>query len=146
MCVCVCRPLDDPPCAGVRTIYGVKNGYRGFYSENLMTLDPQVVDSIQHKGGTILGTSRGGSEISKIVDSIQARGINQLYVIGGDGTQRGANAIYLEARARGLKVRRPLPETTATHPADTPLKSLCHTPQHTRRTSTAFFPQHRKDD
>jgi len=91
----------------VRTIYGVKNGYRGFYSENLMTLDPQVVDSIQHKGGTILGTSRGGSEISKIVDSIQARGINQLYVIGGDGTQRGANAIYLEARARGLKVRRP---------------------------------------
>lgn len=91
----------------MRTIYGVKNGYRGFYSENLMTLDPHVVDSIQHKGGTILGTSRGGSEISKIVDSIQARGINQLYVIGGDGTQRGANAIYLEARARGIKVRDP---------------------------------------
>ena len=34
----------------------------------------------------------------------QARGINHVYVIGGDGTQRGANAIYLEARARGLKL------------------------------------------
>lgn len=89
---------------GIRQIYGVKNGYRGFYSENLIDLNPCVVDGIQHKGGTILGTSRGGSEISKIVDSIQARGINHLYVIGGDGTQRGANKIYLEARARGLKL------------------------------------------
>mmetsp|Transcript_48594 Transcript_48594/g.92948 ORF Transcript_48594/g.92948 Transcript_48594/m.92948 type:complete len:547 (-) Transcript_48594:377-2017(-) len=89
---------------GVRNIFGVKNGYRGFYSENLINLSPKEVDSIQHKGGTILGTSRGGSDISKIVDSIQARGINHLYVIGGDGTQRGANAIYLEARSRGMKL------------------------------------------
>lgn len=89
---------------GVRSIYGVKNGYRGFYSENLIDLCPSVVDSIQHRGGTILGTSRGGADITKIVDSIEARGINHLYVIGGDGTQRGANKIYLEARARGLKL------------------------------------------
>lgn len=63
---------------GVRNIFGVKNGYRGFYSENLINLSPKEVDSIQHKGGTILGTSRGGSDISKIVDSIQARGINHV--------------------------------------------------------------------
>jgi 6-phosphofructokinase 1 len=32
------------------------------------------------------------------------RGVSQLYVIGGDGTQRGAHAIYMEARRRGLKL------------------------------------------
>jgi len=31
-----------------------------------------------------------------------ARGINQLYVIGGDGTHRGAHAIFSEAAKRGL--------------------------------------------
>lgn len=40
----------------------------------------------------------------KIVDSIQDRGINQVYIIGGDGTQKGASVIYEEIRQRGLKV------------------------------------------
>jgi hypothetical protein len=62
----------------VRKIFGVKNGYRGFYSENMIDLNMEVVDGIQHKGGTMLGTSRGGSDINKMVDSIEARGINQV--------------------------------------------------------------------
>ena len=33
-----------------------------------------------------------------------ARGINQLYVIGGDGTHRGAMEIYRKAAAAGLAV------------------------------------------
>eukprot|EP00240_Pyramimonas_obovata_P015425 CAMPEP_0118923010 /NCGR_PEP_ID=MMETSP1169-20130426/1706_1 /TAXON_ID=36882 /ORGANISM="Pyramimonas obovata, Strain CCMP722" /LENGTH=282 /DNA_ID=CAMNT_0006863943 /DNA_START=263 /DNA_END=1108 /DNA_ORIENTATION=- len=89
---------------GVTQIYGVKNGYRGFYSENMVELSMKLCEDIQHHGGTMLGTSRGGADIGKIVDSIEARGINQVYVIGGDGTQRGANAIYELCRARGLKV------------------------------------------
>ncbi|KAE8710422.1 ATP-dependent 6-phosphofructokinase 6 [Hibiscus syriacus] len=43
-------------------------------------------------------------DTSKIVDSIQDRGINQVYIIGGDGTQRGAALIFEEIRRRGLKV------------------------------------------
>ncbi|KAM7252909.1 hypothetical protein ACFE04_025527 [Oxalis oulophora] len=35
-----------------------------------------------------------GYETSKIVDSIQDRGINQVYIIGGDGTKKGASVIY----------------------------------------------------
>mmetsp|Transcript_23289 Transcript_23289/g.28140 ORF Transcript_23289/g.28140 Transcript_23289/m.28140 type:complete len:558 (+) Transcript_23289:99-1772(+) len=89
---------------GVRDIVGISNGYRGFYSENMITLNPDYVDSWHRQGGTILGTSRGGADINKIVDSIQVRGINQVYIIGGDGTQRGANAIYTECKKRGLKV------------------------------------------
>lgn len=56
----------------------MKGGYRGFYSRNMIPLTPKVVNNIHKRGGTILGTSRGGSDPSKIVDSIQDRGINQV--------------------------------------------------------------------
>ncbi|KAL4335813.1 hypothetical protein GQ457_07G038670 [Hibiscus cannabinus] len=71
---------------GVNKILGIDGGYRGFYAKNTITLTPKVVDDIHKRGGTILGTSRGGHDTSKIVDSIQDRGINQ------------------EIKRRGLKV------------------------------------------
>ncbi|KAL1344834.1 hypothetical protein HN51_018654 [Arachis hypogaea] len=89
---------------GVNSVIGIDGGYRGFYSKNTVTLTPKVVNDIHKRGGTFLGTSRGGHDTNKIVDSIQDRGINQVYVIGGDGTQRGAAVIYEEIRRRGLKV------------------------------------------
>lgn len=36
------------------------------------------MNDIHKRGGTIIGTSRGGHDTSKIVDSIQDRGINQV--------------------------------------------------------------------
>ncbi|KAL2517823.1 ATP-dependent 6-phosphofructokinase 3 [Abeliophyllum distichum] len=89
---------------GVNKVLGIDGGYRGFYSKNTITLTPKTVNDIHKRGGTILGTSRGGHETMKIVDSIQDRGINQVYIIGGDGTQKGAAVIYEEIRKRGLKV------------------------------------------
>jgi len=56
----------------------VQGGYRGFYSRNTTDLTPKVVNDIHKRGGTVLGTSRGGHDTSKIVDSIQDRGINQV--------------------------------------------------------------------
>ncbi|XWS17676.1 hypothetical protein CRYUN_Cryun33cG0088100 [Craigia yunnanensis] len=89
---------------GVRKILGIDGGYRGFYAKNTINLTPKVVNDIHKRGGTFLGTSRGGHDTSKIVDRIQYRGINQVYIIGGDGTQRGAAVIFEEIRRRGLKV------------------------------------------
>lgn len=89
---------------GVTDVLGIVGGYKGFYSHNTIPLNPKVVNDIHKRGGTILGTSRGGHVTSKIVDSIQDRGINQVYILGGDGTQRGATVIYEEIRRRGLKV------------------------------------------
>ncbi|XP_071730342.1 ATP-dependent 6-phosphofructokinase 3-like [Rutidosis leptorrhynchoides] len=88
---------------GVTRVLGIDGGYRGFYSKNTITLTPKVVNDIHKRGGTIIGTSRGGHDKPKIVDSIQDRGINQVYIIGGDGTQKGAAVIYQEVRRRGLK-------------------------------------------
>lgn len=118
----------------------LQGGYKGFYARNTIPLTPKVVNDIHKRGGTILGTSRGGHDTKKIVDSIQDRGINQVfnhisqiykfllfvnfmwflrhhmyyspvwlfrrrksclqfsefqvYIIGGDGSQRGASLIF----------------------------------------------------
>eukprot|EP00897_Mesotaenium_endlicherianum_P010169 jgi/Mesen1/9180/ME000591S08504 len=89
---------------GVHDILGIDGGYRGFYARNTVALNPKMVNDIHKRGGTVLGTSRGGHDTAKIVDSIVDRGINQVYIIGGDGTQRGALVIHKELKARGLKV------------------------------------------
>ncbi|KAL9304413.1 hypothetical protein ACSQ67_021676 [Phaseolus vulgaris] len=91
---------------GVQQVQGIEGGYRGFYSRNIIPLTPRAVNDIHKRGGTILGTSQGegSNDTSKIVDSIQDRGINQVYILGGDGTQRGASVIFEEIRRRGLKV------------------------------------------
>uniref|UniRef100_A0A5B7BAZ1 ATP-dependent 6-phosphofructokinase n=1 Tax=Davidia involucrata TaxID=16924 RepID=A0A5B7BAZ1_DAVIN len=88
----------------VNDVLGIEGGYRGFYSKNTMQLTPKIVNDIHKRGGTILQTSRGGHDTHKIVDNIEDRGINQVYIIGGDGTQKGAAAIYKEVEKRGLQV------------------------------------------
>ncbi|KAG6477486.1 hypothetical protein ZIOFF_066753 [Zingiber officinale] len=82
----------------------IQGGYRGFYARNTMPLTPKIVNDIHKRGGTVLGTSRGGHDAMKIVDNIQDRGINQVYIIGGDGTQKGASLIFEEIRKRNLQV------------------------------------------
>ncbi|XP_004238509.1 ATP-dependent 6-phosphofructokinase 6-like [Solanum lycopersicum] len=89
---------------GVARVMGIDGGYRGFYSKNTIPLTPNVVNDIHKRGGTILGSSRGGHVTKKIVDSIQDRGINQVYIIGGDGTLKGASLIFEEITRRGLNV------------------------------------------
>ncbi|KAG0490653.1 hypothetical protein HPP92_007516 [Vanilla planifolia] len=89
---------------GVNKILGIEGGYKGFYARNTIPLTPKGVNDIHKRGGTILGTSRGGHDTTKIVDSIEDRGINQVYIIGGDGTQKGASAIFEEVRRRRLQV------------------------------------------
>ncbi|KAL0388134.1 UNVERIFIED_CONTAM: ATP-dependent 6-phosphofructokinase [Sesamum radiatum] len=91
---------------GATKVLGIDGGYRGFIAKNTVPLTAKGVDHIHKRGGTVLGTSRGGHNTMKIVDSIQECGINQacVYIIGGDGTQKGAAVIYEEIRKRGLKV------------------------------------------
>ena len=92
----------------VRRISGIQYGYRGLLSDSTfepIVLNPDVVDDIQMKGGTILGSSRGGGDrVSEIVDSLERMNINVLVAIGGDGTLRGADEIGEEAIKRGLKI------------------------------------------
>jgi len=93
---------------GVRRISGVQFGYLGLLENSpypLIPLNPDIVDDIQEKGGTILGSARGGGkQVEEIVDSLERLNINILIAIGGDGTLRGAYDIGEEIKKRGLKI------------------------------------------
>ena len=93
---------------GVRRIRGIRFGFKGFFSEqgfDTIDLNPDIVDDIHKTGGSFLGTSRGGGDrVTEIVDAIEALNMNMVFILGGDGTQRGSLDIANEIEKRGLKV------------------------------------------
>lgn len=92
---------------GVKRVLGFQYGYEGLvpeYKHPYIELSPSNIENIHSAGGTILGTSRGMQDISKIVDTLNILNINILFTIGGDGTQRGAHAIAEEIKKRDLKI------------------------------------------
>ena len=89
---------------GVREVLGFRGGYAGLdpaRGAGPIPLTPEFVDKIHKEGGTVLGTSRGPVDITLAVDNLVRRGVNVLFTIGGDGTQRGGNELFQEARKRG---------------------------------------------
>ena len=92
---------------GVRHIYGVRYGLRGFiphYGHELLELNPEAVANIHTFGGTILGTSRGPQDTGEIVDALERIDLRILFLIGGDGTLRAAYDIYQEITRRDLRI------------------------------------------
>lgn len=92
---------------GVKSIFGIRYGYAGLnpkFGYEPMMLDPDAVDTIHERGGTILGSSRGNQPVDVMVDTLVRMNINILFCIGGDGTLRGASAIAAEVARRGLKI------------------------------------------
>lgn len=89
-----------------RNIVGVQYGYKGLAkaSPTPITLDPDFVADIHTRGGTVLGSSRGAPSVAEMVDRLAAEKIDVLFTIGGDGTMRGASAIWEEIKKRGLRI------------------------------------------
>jgi 6-phosphofructokinase 1 len=88
---------------GVKEVWGFRDGYRGLDPQRgtpPLLITPELVDDIHGEGGTILGTSRGPVDTKIAVDHLIRLGINVLFTIGGDGTQRGGKELYEEARRR----------------------------------------------
>ncbi len=83
------------------TVWGVNNGYKGLFDEDMFKMESKDVGDIIQRGGTFLGTARckefetpEGRTVAyqKLVD----RGIEGLVVIGGDGSLRGAQKLSAE--------------------------------------------------
>ena len=88
---------------GVKEVFGFRGGYQGLDPERgkePLLLTPGLVDGIHKDGGTILGTSRGPVDTGLAVDNLIKRRINILFTVGGDGTQRGGNALFQEAKKK----------------------------------------------
>jgi len=91
----------------VETVYGIRGGFLGFHEKQgyePYVLTVESVADIHHQGGTILASARGGFDKDVIINFLLKHGINQLYIIGGDGTHRGANALAEECIARKLNI------------------------------------------
>lgn len=91
----------------VKNVYGFKHGFRGLTSEgsnDFVILTESAVDGIHEMGGTILSSSRGSQDIKDIVDTLVKFNISILFVVGGDGTQKGSMSIAEEIRRRKLKI------------------------------------------
>lgn len=89
---------------GVERILGFRYGYHGLNPANghpPLELTPELVSDIHEQGGTILGTSRGPEDPAVMVRYLRELGVNILFPIGGDGTQRGAYKIHEAACAAG---------------------------------------------
>lgn len=90
---------------GVTKVYGFRYGYEGLvqrYGHTPLILRPESVAQIHNFGGTILGSSRGQQPVGEMVDTLEDMGVDILFVIGGDGSLRGAAAIADEVTRRGL--------------------------------------------
>lgn len=89
---------------GVGSILGICGGYQGLDPSRArppIELTDERVEDIHKEGGTMLGTSRGPVDVSIAVDFLISQGVGMLFTVGGDGTQRGGNALYEEAQSRG---------------------------------------------
>jgi 6-phosphofructokinase 1 len=89
---------------GVAEVLGFRHGYQGLdpaRGVEPLKLTPEYVEDIHREGGTVLGTSRGPVDVGVAVDHLIRRQVDILFTVGGDGTQRGANALHQEAGRRG---------------------------------------------
>ncbi len=92
---------------GVDVIYGIKNGFTGFWNteqQPWQVLTPRTVRGISGKGGSILGHCKGGFDVTKILNACDVYGVNQLYLIGGDGTHEGALRLHTMAQKRQMRI------------------------------------------
>lgn len=93
---------------GNKDILGIRYGYNGLNPANNyepIQLTPHDVKYIHMDGGTILGSSRGGTDdMNILLDTLEKLKINILYTIGGDGTLSGALDITNLAEKRGLEL------------------------------------------
>ena len=90
----------------VKNIIGVKYGYQGFAGEKIdhIELSPDLVTNVHEQGGSILGSSRGTPPSEQIVELLTKAKVDMLFVIGGDGTMRGARKLCEISKNKGKKL------------------------------------------
>ena len=70
---------------------GIKDGWRGLVEGAFMSLNLETISGLLPRGGSILGTSRTNpfkreDGPKKVLDNVNAQGIDAVVVIGGDDT------------------------------------------------------------
>ena len=76
-------------------VYGIRRGYNGLLTGEVVQMNLRSVSDIIHRGGTMLCTARSPEYntpegVKKAADYCRSLGVNGVVVIGGDGSFRGA--------------------------------------------------------
>jgi 6-phosphofructokinase 1 len=80
-------------------VYGIYHGYEGLINGRIVNLGARDVGGIIQRGGTILGSARSLEFKTrdgqlKAIRNLNENGVEGLVVIGGNGSQAGANALH----------------------------------------------------
>jgi len=80
-------------------VLGINRGYAGLISGDMIPLGNRDVSGIMQRGGTMLGSARcpefKSVDVQRIgLERLASRGVEGLVVIGGNGSQTGAHALY----------------------------------------------------
>ena len=78
--------------------YGIRRGWNGLITGDIVRLDEKSIAHIINRGGTILYTARSQEFMTeegqkKAVSTCKFLGLDGIVAIGGDGTFRGAQAL-----------------------------------------------------
>ncbi len=78
--------------------YGIRRGYNGLITGDVLRLDEKNISHTINRGGTILYTARSKEFMTeegqnKAVSTCKFLGLDGIVAIGGDGTFRGARAL-----------------------------------------------------
>ncbi len=128
------------------SVKGIKHGYRGLVTNDIVDLKSQSVSNIIQQGGTMLKTARCKEFMTpegrkQAYDNMQATGIDALVVIGGDGSIAGvqdlANEYNVPIVALPGTIDNDLSGTDATIGYDTALNTIMEAVDRLRDTATS---------
>jgi 6-phosphofructokinase 1 len=91
----------------VSEVYGIRYGFQGLNRSSgyyPILLTSKNIEGIQDYGGTVLGSSRGAVPVETMADTLEEMGIDILFCCGGDGTLKGAHALWQEIKNRRKKI------------------------------------------
>lgn len=79
---------------------GVRNGYAGLVEGHIEPLSARAVGDIIQRGGTVLGSARSKAFATdagraQAIANLRHCGVDALIVIGGNGSQTGAQSLHL---------------------------------------------------
>lgn len=76
-------------------VFGIRKGYNGLLTGDIVPMNLRSVTDVIHRGGTILYTARSpkynsAEGVKQAADKCREMGIDGVVVVGGDGSFRGA--------------------------------------------------------
>ncbi len=113
--------------------YGIRRGWNGLITGDIVRLDEKSIAHIINRGGTILYTARSQEFMTeegqkKAVSTCKLLGLDGIVAIGGDGTFRGALALSRQLAEQGETLQ--VVGVPATIDNDIGCTNYCHRLRH----------------